>query len=121
MQHTLEIGTKSTEFHHFLASNCGTVWTITKSARDFALLPLLILPASKRRGAGRKNTAPRRIGAPSLTAQDTLLPSTAAIRAATAKDGLSQSTRIDNAGAVRERGPFSAFAYVKIFVPKIRH
>src|SRR6476646_10782888 len=36
VQHTLEIGTKDTEFRHFLASNCGTVWAITKSARTFA-------------------------------------------------------------------------------------
>src|SRR6476619_6759072 len=36
VQHTLEIGRKDTEFRHFLASNCGTVWAITKSARTFA-------------------------------------------------------------------------------------
>jgi hypothetical protein len=38
VQHTLEIRTKGTEFRHFLASDCGTVWTITKSARTSAPL-----------------------------------------------------------------------------------
>jgi hypothetical protein len=36
VQHTLVTGTMGTEFRHFLASDCGTVWTITKSARTFA-------------------------------------------------------------------------------------
>ena len=38
VQHSLAIGTKRTEFRHFLTSDCGTVWTITKSARTFAPL-----------------------------------------------------------------------------------
>ena len=36
VQHTLSIGTKGTEFRRFLASKCGTVRAITKSARGFA-------------------------------------------------------------------------------------
>jgi hypothetical protein len=36
VQHTLEIGTKGTELRHFLASDCGTTWTITKFTRTFA-------------------------------------------------------------------------------------
>src|SRR2546423_13334206 len=36
VQHTLEIGMRGTEFRHFWAFDCGTVWTITKSARGFA-------------------------------------------------------------------------------------
>ena len=39
VQHTLSIGTKGTEFRRFLASKCGTVRAITKSAWGFALLP----------------------------------------------------------------------------------
>jgi hypothetical protein len=42
VQHTLSIGTKGTEFRRFLASKCGTVRAITKSARGFApIAPLL--------------------------------------------------------------------------------
>src|SRR5881227_1636240 len=36
VQHTLEIGMRGMEFRHFWAFDCGTVWTITKSARGFA-------------------------------------------------------------------------------------
>src|SRR6476660_4831568 len=36
VQHTLSIGTKGTEFRRFLASKCGTVRAITKSAGGFA-------------------------------------------------------------------------------------
>jgi hypothetical protein len=36
VQHTLKVGTTGTGFRQFLASDCGTVWTITKSARTFA-------------------------------------------------------------------------------------
>src|SRR6476660_188592 len=36
VQHTLSIGTKGTEFRRFLASKCGTVRAITKSARGIA-------------------------------------------------------------------------------------
>src|SRR3954462_4740862 len=45
VQHTLGIGTDGTEFRQFLASDCGTVWTITKSARTFAPLTLVIVVA----------------------------------------------------------------------------
>jgi hypothetical protein len=38
MQHTLDTGTRGAEFRHFLVSNCGTVWTITKFTRTFAPL-----------------------------------------------------------------------------------
>jgi hypothetical protein len=38
VQHTLETGTEGIEFRHFLASDYGTVWTVTKSARTFAPL-----------------------------------------------------------------------------------
>src|SRR4051794_25666523 len=38
VQHALEIGTKGTEFRHFLASECGMVRTSAKSARTFAPL-----------------------------------------------------------------------------------
>src|SRR6478609_6896691 len=36
VQHTLKVGTTGAGFRQFLASDCGTVWTITKSARTFA-------------------------------------------------------------------------------------
>src|SRR3982750_2055947 len=36
VQHTLAIRTMDTEFRHFLASNYGTIWPNTKSARGFA-------------------------------------------------------------------------------------
>ena len=36
VQHALAAGTRGTEFRHFLASDCGTVWTMTKFARTFA-------------------------------------------------------------------------------------
>jgi hypothetical protein len=42
VQHTLSIGTKGTEFRRFLASKCGTVRAITKSARGFA--PIAKIP-----------------------------------------------------------------------------
>jgi hypothetical protein len=42
-----------TEFRRFLASDCGTVWTITKFARTFApitkLLPVLVLSEAYRK------------------------------------------------------------------------
>src|SRR4051812_43356107 len=38
VQHALAIGTKNTKFRHFLASDCGTIWADTKSARTFAPL-----------------------------------------------------------------------------------
>src|SRR4051794_17476171 len=45
VQHTLAIRTKGTEFRHFLTSDRGTVWRITKSARTFApLAPNAELP-----------------------------------------------------------------------------
>src|SRR6186997_3130384 len=42
VQHTLSIGTKGTEFRRFLASKCGTVRAITKSARGFAPIALVL-------------------------------------------------------------------------------
>jgi hypothetical protein len=36
VQHALAIGTRGTEFRHFLPSNCGTIWANAKSARGFA-------------------------------------------------------------------------------------
>jgi hypothetical protein len=36
VQHALAIGTRGTEFRHFLSSNCGTIWACVESARGFA-------------------------------------------------------------------------------------
>jgi hypothetical protein len=36
VQHTLAIGMTGTEFRHFSASDCGTVWEGTKFAHTFA-------------------------------------------------------------------------------------
>src|SRR3954467_7311037 len=38
VQHALALGTRGAEFRHFLASDCGTTWDDTKSARGFAPL-----------------------------------------------------------------------------------
>src|SRR5690349_11290127 len=53
VQHTLKLGTRGTEFRHFLASDCGTVWMMTKSARGFAPItePLAFLSQSWTAGA----------------------------------------------------------------------
>ena len=50
VQHTLETGTKGTGFRHFLASDCGTVWTITKTARTFAPVTRMLHNPLKRMG-----------------------------------------------------------------------
>src|SRR3954468_12583905 len=41
VQHALALGTRGAEFRHFLASDCGTTWDDTKSARGFAPLTIL--------------------------------------------------------------------------------
>src|SRR3954454_15418935 len=38
VQHALALGTRGAEFRHFLASDYGTTWDDTKSARGFAPL-----------------------------------------------------------------------------------
>src|SRR3954453_2391805 len=52
VQHELALGTRGAEFRHFLASDYGTTWDDTKSARGFA-------PLTPARADVQVNTAKR--------------------------------------------------------------
>src|SRR4051794_13233423 len=60
VQHALAIGTKNTKFRHFLASDCGTIWADTKSARTFA--PLTPKTTKPKPATQRFRTKPAIVG-----------------------------------------------------------